>query len=168
MNSERKNEIGADDGNGRVLRIREAAAIALKELDQLHSAHRCVLHIPGVDRITAPYSIFFARGNRCPSHAQSDGENHRRVNKNPTDYTKSPLCSSLLKTALLIVPLALCFGGSSVVKAGDGDPLSIGAVRSVTLDHRTESAQGYLKVYTATDEFDDGGVPYYAHSSYTI
>src|SRR6266496_5240185 len=119
MNSEKKNEIGADDSNGRVLKIREAAAIALKELDQLHSAHRCVLHIPGVGGITAPYSIFFARGNRRPSHAQSDRENHRRVNIDPTDYTKSPLRSSLLKTALLIVPFALCFGGSSVMKAGD-------------------------------------------------
>jgi hypothetical protein len=27
---------------------------------------------------------------------------------------------------------------------------------------------GYLQVYSATDEFDDGGVPYYAHSSYAI
>lgn len=163
MNSEKNNEIGADDGNGRVLKIRQAAAIALKELDQLHSAHRCVLHIPGVGRITAPYSIVFARGNRRPSHAQSDRENHRGVN-----ITPSPLCSSLLKTVLLIVPLALCFGGSSVVKAGDSDPLFIRAVRPGTLDHRTESAQGYLKVYSATDEFNDGGLAYYSHSSYAI
>ncbi len=168
MNSEKKNEIDADDTNCRVLKTREAAALALKELDQLHSAHRCVLHIPGVGRITAPYSIFFARGNGRPSHAQSDRENHRRVNINSTDYMKSPHCSSFLKTALLIVPLALCFGGSSVVKAGDSDPLSIGAVRPGTLDHRTESTQGYLKVYSATDEFNDGGLAYYSHSSYAI
>ena len=38
MNSEKKNEIGANDSNGRVLKIREPAALALKELDQLHSA----------------------------------------------------------------------------------------------------------------------------------
>ena len=31
-----------------------------------------------------------------------------------------------------------------------------------------ELPQGYLEVYSATDEFDDGGVPYYAHSSYAI
>ena len=37
MTSEKKNEIGADDSNGRVLKIREAAALALKELDQLRS-----------------------------------------------------------------------------------------------------------------------------------
>jgi hypothetical protein len=38
MNSEKKNEIGANDSNGRVLKIRVAAATALKELDQLRSA----------------------------------------------------------------------------------------------------------------------------------
>jgi hypothetical protein len=36
------------------------------------------------------------------------------------------------------------------------------------LDYRTQSAQGYLKVYSATDEFNDGGLAYYAHSSYAI
>jgi hypothetical protein len=51
---------------------------------------------------------------------------------------------------------------------GDSDPLSIGAVRPGTLDHRTESARGYLKVYSATDEYNDGGLAYYAHSSYAI
>lgn len=80
---------------------------------------------------------------------------------------KSPLCSSFLKTALLIVPLALYFGSSTVLR-GDSDPLSIGAVRPGTFDHRTESAQGYLKVYSATDEFNDGGLAYYSHSSYAI
>jgi hypothetical protein len=167
MNSKRRNEIGADDGSGRVLKIRQAATLALKELDQLRSGRRCVLHIRGVGGITAPDSIFFARGNRRPSHAQSDRENHRRVSINPTDYIKSQLCSSLLKSVLLIIPLVLCLGGSSVVK-GDSDPLSIGAVRPGTLDHRTESAQGYLKVYSATDEFNDGGLAYYSHSSYAI
>ena len=36
------------------------------------------------------------------------------------------------------------------------------------LDYHTEVQQGYLEVYSATDEFDDGGVPYHAHSSYAI
>src|SRR6266436_4242380 len=121
MNSERKNEIGADDSSGRVLKIREGATLALKELDQLRSGRRCVLRIRGVGGITAPDSIFFSRENRRPSHAQSDGENHRRVNINPADYMKSPHFSSFLKTALLIVPLVLCFGGSTVGKAGDSD-----------------------------------------------
>jgi hypothetical protein len=77
-------------------------------------------------------------------------------------------CSSFLKTALLIVPLALSFGGSTVVQAEGKDPLSPGPIRPGNLDYRTELPQGYLKVYTATDEFDDGGIPYHAHSSYTI
>jgi len=81
---------------------------------------------------------------------------------------KSPHCSSVLKTALLIVLLTLCFGGSTVLQAGGKDPLSPGPVRPGNLDYRTELPQGYLKVYTATDEFDDSGVPYHAHSSYTI
>jgi hypothetical protein len=81
---------------------------------------------------------------------------------------KSPLCSSLLKAALLIVPLALCFGGSTVAEAGGKDPLSPGPVRPGNLDYRTELPQGYLRVYSATDQFDDGGVLYYAHSSYSI
>jgi len=29
-------------------------------------------------------------------------------------------------------------------------------------------SQGSLQVYSATDAFDDGGLPYYAHSSYAI
>ena len=81
---------------------------------------------------------------------------------------KSLHCSSVLKTALLIVPLTLCFGGSTVLQAGGKDPLSPGPVRPGNLDYRIELPQGYLKVYTATDEVDDGGVLYYAHSSYTI
>ena len=81
---------------------------------------------------------------------------------------KSLHCSSVLKTALLIVQLTLCFGGLTVLQAGGKDPLSPGPVRPGNLDYRIELPQGYLKVYTATDEVDDGGVLYYAHTSYTI
>ncbi len=77
-------------------------------------------------------------------------------------------CSSFLKTALLIVPLALCFGGSTAVQAGGKDPLSPGPVRPGNLDYRTELAQGYLKVYSATDKFNDGDAWYFPHSSYAI
>jgi hypothetical protein len=34
------------------------------------------------------------------------------------------------------------------------------------LDYRIELPQGYLKVYSVSDEFNDGA--YYAHSSYAI
>jgi hypothetical protein len=84
---------------------------------------------------------------------------------------KSPLCLSLLKAALLIAPLALCFGGSTVAQAGGKDPLSPGPISPGNLDYRTEIAQGYLKVYSATDEFNDGDAWYFPHSSsdiYTI
>jgi hypothetical protein len=81
---------------------------------------------------------------------------------------KSPLCLSLLKAALLIAPLALCFGGSTVAQAGGKDPLSPGPIRPGNLDYRTELAQGYLKVYSATDEFNDGDAWYFPHSSYAI
>jgi hypothetical protein len=80
----------------------------------------------------------------------------------PTRY------SILLKTALLIIPLTLYFGGPTIAKARDRSLLSPGPVRPGSLDYRTELPEGFLKVYSATDEFDDGGVPYHAHSSYAI
>jgi hypothetical protein len=67
MNFEKKNELGADDSNGRVLKIREAAALALKELDQLRSARRCVLHIRGVGKITAKRIQSFL-GDKIAAH----------------------------------------------------------------------------------------------------
>jgi hypothetical protein len=81
---------------------------------------------------------------------------------------KSALSSALLKTALLIVPLGLYLSGPLIAQAGDKNVLSPGPVRPGHLDYRTELPQGSLKVYSATDEFDDGGVPYHAHSSYSI
>jgi hypothetical protein len=81
---------------------------------------------------------------------------------------KSLHCSSFLKTALLIAPLAFYFGGSTVLQAGGKDLLYPGPIRPGNLDYRTQLPQGYLKVYTATDEFDDGSLAYHAHSSYAI
>jgi hypothetical protein len=81
---------------------------------------------------------------------------------------KSTLYSALLKTALLIVALSLYLRGPTIAQAGDKNALSPGPIRPGHLDYRTELPQGSLKVYSATDEFDDGGVPYYAHSSYAI
>jgi len=81
---------------------------------------------------------------------------------------KSSLCSSFLKAALLIVPLALCFGGSTLAQAGGKDPLSPGPVRPGNLDYRTELPQGYLKVYSASDEVRDGDARYFPHTSYII
>ena len=81
---------------------------------------------------------------------------------------KSPLCLSQLKAALLIAPLASCFGSSTVAQAGGKDPLSPGPIRPGNLDYRTELAQGYLKVYSATNKFNDCDAWYFPHSSYAI
>jgi hypothetical protein len=84
------------------------------------------------------------------------------------DYMKSPLGSSLLKATLLIITLALSFGNSTVAQAGGKDPLSPGPVRPGNSDYRAELPQGYLKVYSATDKFNDGAAWYFPHSSYAI
>ena len=62
-------------------------------------------------------------------------------------------------TTVLLVSL----GSAS---AGSKDPLFPGPVRPGNLDYRTALPQGYLKVYSVSDEFNDGA--YYAHSSYSI
>jgi hypothetical protein len=63
MTSEKKNEMGGADSNShefddRVRKIRKAAAIALKELDQLRLAHRCVSHIRGSAELRHPIQSF--------------------------------------------------------------------------------------------------------------
>jgi len=77
-------------------------------------------------------------------------------------------CSTLLKTALLVGPLILSFGGPTIVQARDESLLSPGPVRPSGLDYRTDLRQGYLKVYSAIEEFKDGDTWYFPHSSYTI
>jgi len=81
---------------------------------------------------------------------------------------KSLFRSELSKAALLIVPLALYLGGSTAAQAGDRDPLSPGAVRPGNWDYHSESRQGYLKVYSASDVVRDGDTRYFPHSSYVI
>ena len=81
---------------------------------------------------------------------------------------KSTLCSLFLKITLLIVSLTFSFGSSTYGQPRDRSVPSPGPLRPGQLDYRTELPQGYLKVYTATDEFNDGGVAFYAHSSYVI
>jgi hypothetical protein len=79
---------------------------------------------------------------------------------------KSSLCSSFLRATLLIVQLALGFGGPTVAQGADRVPSFPRAGRPGNLDYRTELPKGYLKVYSVSDEFNDG--PYYAHSSFAI
>jgi hypothetical protein len=79
---------------------------------------------------------------------------------------KSTLCSAFLKITSSIILLTFYFGSSTYGQARDRNVLSPGPVRPGNLDYRTELPQGYLKVYSATDEFNNGA--YYAHSSYAI
>jgi len=81
---------------------------------------------------------------------------------------KSSLGTSFLKATLLIVLVASCLSGPTAAQAGGKDPLSPGPVRPGNLDYRTESPQGYLKVYSAIDRFKDGDARYFPHSSYAI
>ncbi len=55
-----------------------------------------------------------------------------------------------------------------IAQAGGNDSLFIGMVRSGTLDHGIGLAEGYLLVYSATDEFSDGDLVFNAHSSYSV
>jgi hypothetical protein len=80
---------------------------------------------------------------------------------------KSPYSSSFLKSVISIATLALCFGSTTLAQPGNRDPLFPGTKRP-ELNNRNELSQGYLTVYSATDQFDDGGVLYYVHSSYSI
>jgi hypothetical protein len=75
--------------------------------------------------------------------------------------------SSYLKVALLLIQLVMCFGTPTVAQAG-AKVSSFCRPVAPELDYRIEVPQGYLIVYSATDPFDDGGVPYYAHSAYSI
>ena len=52
--------------------------------------------------------------------------------------------------------------------AGGKNPLSPGPVRPGNLDHGIELPPNYLKVYSASDEFNDGHALYFPHSSYAV
>jgi hypothetical protein len=80
---------------------------------------------------------------------------------------KSQLCLALFKAAVLIAPLGLYVSGPTIAQAHDRHIPLAGPVGSNS-NYRAELPQGSLMVYSATDEFDDGGIPYYAHSSYAI
>ena len=81
---------------------------------------------------------------------------------------KSLLKSTYSRTKLLIVLFAFSCGSLMMAQAGGNDFLFIGLVRSGTLDHGIGLAEGYLMVYSATDEFSDGDLVFNAHSSYLI
>ena len=81
---------------------------------------------------------------------------------------KSLLKSTYSKTKLLIVLFAFFCGNLMMAQAGDTHSLFMGLVRSGPPDHGTRLAEGYLLVYSATDEVSDGDIPFNPHSSYLI
>jgi hypothetical protein len=81
---------------------------------------------------------------------------------------KSLLKSNYSKTKLLIVLCAFSCGSVMITQAEDTDSLFIGLMRSGPPDHGTRLAEGYLMVYSATDEVSDGDLPFNPHSSYLI
>jgi hypothetical protein len=81
---------------------------------------------------------------------------------------KSLLKSTYSKTKLLIVLFAFSCGSLMMAQAEDTHSLFMGLVRSGPPDHGTRLAQGYLMVYSATDEVSDGELPFNPHSSYLI
>ena len=81
---------------------------------------------------------------------------------------KSLLKSIYSKTKLVIVLFAFSCASLMMAQAEDADSFSIGLVRSVPPEHGTRLAEGYLLVYSATDEVSDGDLPFNPHSSYLI
>src|SRR5436305_5537739 len=70
------------------------------------------------------------------------------------------------RSSLMVFFTTVLLVSLGCASAGGKDPSSPGPVRPGNLDYRTELPQGYLKVYSVSDEFNDGA--YYAHASYAI
>jgi hypothetical protein len=80
---------------------------------------------------------------------------------------KSPRNYSLLTKAVLLVSLGLFIGGATIARTAEGG-LFIDPKHPGTLSYSNGPTDGYLLVYSSTDEFNDGGLALYAHSSYVI
>jgi len=81
---------------------------------------------------------------------------------------KSLQKSTYSKTKLLIVLFASFCASLMMAQAEDTHPLFMGLLRSGPPDHGTRLTEGYLLVYSATDEVSDGDLVFNAHSSYSI
>jgi hypothetical protein len=81
---------------------------------------------------------------------------------------KSLLKSTYSKTKLLIVLFAFSCDSLMMAQAEDTHSLFMGLLRSGPPDHGTRLVEGYLLVYSATDEVSDGDLPFNPHSSYLI
>jgi len=81
---------------------------------------------------------------------------------------KSLQKSTYSKTKLLIVLFASFCASLMMAQAEGTHPLFMGLLRSGPPDHGTRLTEGYLLVYSATDEVNDGDLVFNAHSSYSI
>jgi len=81
---------------------------------------------------------------------------------------KSLQKSTYSKTKLLIVLFASFCASLMMAQAEGTHPLFMGLLRSGPPDHGTRLTEGYLLVYSATDEVSDGDLVFNAHSSYSI
>lgn len=124
---------------------------------------------PCVDRICkgAGSRYFWLTGSPIPSIKDVLVVSRDRLTLNH-QHMKKRLHLSLLKTVLLLVSLASSIGSLATSQAGTSDAFFVGATHIGAPHHRIGSDQGYLKVYSATDEFSDGDLIFNAHSSYSI
>ena len=81
---------------------------------------------------------------------------------------KSLQKSTYSKTKLLIVLFASFCASLMMAQAEGTHPLFMGLLRSGPPDHGTRLTEGYLLVYSATDEVSDGDLTFNPHSSYLI
>ena len=145
MTSEKKDEIDADDSNGRVRKNPQSRYPRIKGIRPITFSPSVRVADTGRRQNYGTQFNLFARENRCPSHAQSDRKNHRQANISYTNSMKSTLCSLFLKITSLLVSLTFYFGSSTVAQAGGNDPFSPGPVRPGNLNYRTQLPPGYLR-----------------------
>jgi hypothetical protein len=124
---------------------------------------------PCVDRICkgAGSRYLWLTGSPLPSIKNVLAVSRDRLTLNH-QHMKTRLHSSLLKTVLLLVSLASSIGSLATSQAGTSYAFFVGAAHIGAPHHRQGSAQGYLLVYSGTDPFDDGGLVFNAHSSYSV
>jgi hypothetical protein len=76
---------------------------------------------------------------------------------------------ALVRTSLFITSLSIWLLAAANAEARDESLLSPGPVRPGSLLHdRPAPAQGFLKIYSATDKVNDGDVWYFPHSPYAV
>lgn len=82
----------------------------------------------------------------------------------------SPLRGHSLKAASILTPFLRYLNTGTLAFVMFVSLAVLSPTRGTDFENAGSSPTtlGYLQVYSATDEFDDGGVPYYAHSSYAI